>query len=136
MTNQRGAVVTGLGVTSALGSTVEDFWRNLLGGKSGFRLVEDLALPKRGCRIAAEVVYSIKGALGQTGAVTPALQAIAAVLSIENKILPPTVNVAEQDARCQINLVRNSAIEFESEIVLSNAIGFSGFYYATTVVSK
>lgn len=37
-------------------------------------------------------VYSIKGALGQTGAVTPALQAIAAVLSIERKILPPTIN--------------------------------------------
>jgi 3-oxoacyl-[acyl-carrier-protein] synthase II len=81
-------------------------------------------------------VYSIKGALGQTGAVTPALQAIAAVLSIENKILPPTVNVAEQDARCQINLVKNSAVEFESEIVLTNAIGFGGFYYATTVFSK
>lgn len=81
-------------------------------------------------------VYSIKGALGQTGAVTPALQAIAAVLSIENRILPPTVNVAEQDARCQINLVKNSAVEFESDIVLTNAIGFGGFYYATTIFSK
>lgn len=48
--------VTGLGVASALGSTVREFWHNLLAGKSSFRLIQDLDLPKRGCRIAAEVL--------------------------------------------------------------------------------
>lgn len=84
-------------------------------------------------KVESVPVYSVKGALGQTGAVTPALQAIAAVLSIEHKMLPPTVNAEEQDARCEINLVTNSPVNFESKIVLTNAIGFGGFYYASTV---
>ena len=53
---KKSIVVTGLGVASALGSSVEEFWQNLLAGKSGFRLVEDLNLPQKGCRIAAEVL--------------------------------------------------------------------------------
>src|SRR5262249_38928992 len=37
-------------------------------------------------------VHSVKSMLGQTGAATPALQAIAAVLSLERGCLPPTTN--------------------------------------------
>ena len=81
-------------------------------------------------------VHSIKGALGQTGAVTPALQAIAAALSIENGVLPPTVNTAEQDSRCEIYLIANTAQEFSVKTILTNAIGFGGFYYASTIFSK
>ena len=53
---QGSAAITGLGVASALGSSVEEFWQNLLAGKSGFRVVENIRLPKRGCRIGAEVL--------------------------------------------------------------------------------
>ena len=81
-------------------------------------------------------VHSIKGALGQTGAVTPALQAIAAILSIENNVLPPTVNACEKDARCPISLVTCKPLHHSTETILCNAIGFGGFYYASTIFSK
>jgi 3-oxoacyl-[acyl-carrier-protein] synthase II len=82
---------------------------------------------------SAAPVFSIKGALGQTGAVTPALQAIAAVLSLETGILPPTANTEDQDLRCQIKLVGKSPYKLTSKAILCNAIGFGGFYYASTV---
>lgn len=78
-------------------------------------------------------VFSVKGALGQTGAVTPALQSIAAVLSIENGILPPTANTNEKDVRCPIYLITGEPMEFSAKTILCNAIGFGGFYYASTV---
>lgn len=81
-------------------------------------------------------VHSIKGALGQTGAVTPALQAIAAVLSIENETLPPTVNTDELDGCCSIKLITGNPLEFPARIILCNAIGFGGFYYASTVFAN
>lgn len=89
-----------------------------------------------GARTSAVPVYSIKGALGQTGAVTPALQAIAAVLSIENETLPPTCNVEQQDDQCPVNLVTGAAKQHQSNIVLTNAIGFGGFYYAASICGK
>ncbi len=78
-------------------------------------------------------VFSIKGALGQTGAVTPALQAIAAVLSIENGILPATANTNEKDECCPINLIMGEPLAVSAQTILCNAIGFGGFYYASTV---
>jgi 3-oxoacyl-(acyl-carrier-protein) synthase len=65
--------------------------------------------------------------------VTPALQAIAAALSLEKGVLPPTVNSEARDARCPINLVKGETLKHESKFILSNAIGFGGFYYASSV---
>lgn len=81
------------------------------------------------------LVHSIKSMLGQTGAVTPALQAIAAVLSIEHGRIPPTINVTEQDEQCPINLVKEGR-EADVRNVLTNAIGFGGFYYASAVFGR
>lgn len=79
-------------------------------------------------------VHSIKSVLGQTGAVIPALQAIAASLAVEQGVLPPTMNVRQQDERCNIALVRDQAVAMPVRHVLANAIGFGGFYYASMVI--
>ncbi len=79
-------------------------------------------------------VHSIKGALGQTGAVTPALQAIAAALSIERGVLPPTRNLVAPDARVELDLVRDTARVAPLSSILCNAIGFGGFYYSALVI--
>lgn len=87
-------------------------------------------------RIMDVPIYSMKGALGQTGAVTPALQAIAAVLSIENGTIPPTCNVDNLDPKCSINLVRGESKRHPSKYVLANSIGFGGFYYSSLVFAS
>jgi 3-oxoacyl-[acyl-carrier-protein] synthase II len=89
-----------------------------------------------GNRVASTPVYSIKGALGQTGAVTPALQAIAATLMVENDVIPPTCNVDDLDPRCLLPVVTGTPKEMNCNNVLANAIGFGGFYYASLVFGK
>jgi len=81
-------------------------------------------------------VHSVKGAIGQTGAATPALQAVAAVLSVERGLLPPTVNAEAQDPRCAIRLVRGEPLATPVRTLLANAIGFGGHYYASLVFTE
>jgi 3-oxoacyl-[acyl-carrier-protein] synthase II len=80
-------------------------------------------------------VMSVKGALGQTGAATPALQAVAAVLSVERGLLPPTINADGLDPRCPIALVREPR-PIELGALLANAIGFGGHYYASLIFTR
>jgi 3-oxoacyl-[acyl-carrier-protein] synthase II len=80
-------------------------------------------------------VVSVKGALGQTGAVTPALQAIAAALSIEHGLLPPTRNHVEADPRVGLRVLREP-LAGPVEHVLCNAIGFGGFYHSSLVLGR
>jgi len=79
-------------------------------------------------------VWSMKGALGQTGAVTSALQVVAAVLSAERRLLPPTINVEHVDPRVKLSLVRGAPRPLGDGAILCNAIGFGGYYYSALVV--
>jgi 3-oxoacyl-[acyl-carrier-protein] synthase II len=81
-------------------------------------------------------VCSIKAGLGQTGAVTPALQAIAAALTVEHGLIPPTPNVDELDPRCPLAIVRGEALARPVEHVLAHAIGFGGYYFSAFVVGR
>ena len=38
--SKRRVVITGLGVVSSIGIGVEDFWKNLIAGKSGISIIE------------------------------------------------------------------------------------------------
>jgi 3-oxoacyl-[acyl-carrier-protein] synthase II len=80
-------------------------------------------------------VYSMKGALGQTGAVTSALQTIAAVLAAEQRMLPPTANADEIDPRIKLRIVRGAPHRLGGGPILCNAIGFGGYYYSALVVA-
>lgn len=81
-------------------------------------------------------VYSLKGALGQTGAVTPVLQAIATAKTLSTGLCPPTLNCPNLDpAIGDFKLVRErTAGHFDHAI--THAIGFGGYYYAAQVWSR
>ncbi len=53
--NTRRVVVTGLGVMSALGQTVDDYWDGLVSGKSGVTPLSLKDIDAYPCRIGAEV---------------------------------------------------------------------------------
>ena len=55
MSKKRRVVVTGLGVVSPIGSTIEEFWKSLLEGKSGVRRLQCFDPTHFTCKIAAEV---------------------------------------------------------------------------------
>ena len=48
-------VVTGLGVTTALGITVEGFWENIFAGKCGIRLIEKVDVSDYQVKLAGEI---------------------------------------------------------------------------------
>ncbi len=85
---------------------------------------------------ATPPVFSIKGSLGQTGAVTPALSVTAAALACRDGILPPTVNCERPDPACAADIVRGASRPLaRGKAILCNAIGFGGQYYASMVVA-
>lgn len=54
--NERRVVITGIGVVSPLGNNKDDFWKNLVAGKSGIRTIQSMDTTKYACKIAGEVV--------------------------------------------------------------------------------
>ena len=54
MTKRR-VVITGLGVVTPCGIGVDNFWKNMLEGKSGVSLIERIDTEKQAVKIAAEI---------------------------------------------------------------------------------
>jgi 3-oxoacyl-[acyl-carrier-protein] synthase II len=54
--SERRVVVTGIGVVSPIGNNKNDFWKNLIEGKSGIRRIESMDTSAYDCKIAGEVV--------------------------------------------------------------------------------
>ncbi|MGP8065728.1 MAG: beta-ketoacyl-[acyl-carrier-protein] synthase family protein [Acidimicrobiales bacterium] len=71
-------------------------------------------------------VTSIKGVTGHSLGAAGALEAIAAVLSIENGLIPPTAGLEEQDPEIHLDIVTGAARAFTPGPVLSNSFGFGG----------
>ena len=55
MLKKRRVVITGMGVVSPLGNSVDKFWSSLIAGESGVRLLKDPELAKFSTKIAATV---------------------------------------------------------------------------------
>ena len=54
--SERRVVITGIGVVSPLGNNKDDFWKNLIAGKSGIRRIQSMDTTAYDCKIAGEVV--------------------------------------------------------------------------------
>ena len=83
-------------------------------------------------RLAVSSTKSMTGhLLGAAGAV----EAIAVALALQNGILPPTMNLDNPDAECDLDFVPNQAREQQVDIALSNSFGFGG-HNATLVFKR
>ena len=60
--------------------------------------------------------------LGAAGAV----EALACIKALEEGIIPPTINLKEQDELCDLNCVPNTAVKADITLALSNSLGFGG----------
>jgi 3-oxoacyl-[acyl-carrier-protein] synthase II len=69
--------------------------------------------------------------LGAAGA----MEAAACVLAIERGLIPPTINLDDQDPECDLDYVPNRARQAEVEVAVSNSFGFGG-HNATLVITK
>ncbi|HJX25865.1 MAG TPA: beta-ketoacyl synthase N-terminal-like domain-containing protein, partial [Chthoniobacterales bacterium] len=55
MNTDRRVVITGLGVVTPVGNTVETFWKNLTEGRSGIGKIQAFDTSDYDCQIAGEV---------------------------------------------------------------------------------
>lgn len=73
--------------------------------------------------VAISSTKSMHGhALGGTGAI----EAILGIKTIENGVIPPTINLENTDDECDLDYVRNKARVSEVNSVMSNSLGFGG----------
>jgi len=79
-----------------------------------------------GSRYKAIPVSSIKSMLGHTMGAASALEAIACTLTIQNDIIPPTINFETPDPECDIDCVPNHARKSTVRVALNNSYAFGG----------
>jgi 3-oxoacyl-[acyl-carrier-protein] synthase II len=71
-------------------------------------------------------VSSTKGYYGHALGASGAIEAAICALSIEHEWLPPTVNLTEPDAACDLDYIPSSGRPARVEHVLTNSFGFGG----------
>ncbi|UCC94280.1 MAG: beta-ketoacyl-ACP synthase II [Candidatus Omnitrophota bacterium] len=80
-------------------------------------------------------VSSTKSMTGHTLGAAGAMEFITCLLSLRNKLIPPTINYENPDPECDLNYTPNKAVELDVETCLSNSLGFGG-HNATLLVKK
>jgi nodulation protein E len=71
-------------------------------------------------------VSSTKSMHGHAQGAAGALEAVATVLALENRLIPPTASFTEPDPECDLDVVPNTARAAEPEYAISNTFGFGG----------
>lgn len=72
------------------------------------------------------VVSSTKSVTGHLLGAAGAIEAIASVLAIQNKYVPPTINYTTPDPECDLNYMPNKGESRDIMVVMSNSLGFGG----------
>lgn len=81
------------------------------------------------------LISGTKSMTGHSLGATGAIEAIITIKTITDGIIPPTINLLEQDDDCDLNYVPNHAVQHDVTYALSNSIGFGG-HNATLVFKK
>lgn len=71
-------------------------------------------------------VSSTKGHVGHALGASGALEIIFCVQAIQNGLIPPTINLENQDPACDLNYTPNVPQQRECRYALSNSFGFGG----------
>jgi len=69
---------------------------------------------------------STKSMTGHLLGATSAIEAVYTIMALNDSILPPTINIFNQDPECDLDYVANTARNKEIKVALSNSFGFGG----------
>ena len=71
-------------------------------------------------------VSSTKSTTGHMIGAAGAAEAIFTILALRDQVIPPTINLENQDPECDLDYTPNEAREARIEIAISNSFGFGG----------
>jgi len=71
-------------------------------------------------------ISSTKSMTGHMLGAAGAAEAVAAVMALQNGIVPPTIGYKEPDEACDLNYTPNRCVRTELELSLSSSFGFGG----------
>ena len=90
--------------------------------------VETVAIKKALGEESARRAYvsSTKSMTGHMLGAAGAIEALACIFALNEGVIPPTINLNEQDEACDLNCVPNKAVNADISLALSNSLGFGG----------
>ena len=71
-------------------------------------------------------ISSIKGSVGHMLGAAGAAEAVATVLALKHGVVPPTINLDEQDPECDLNYTPNTPVQAPLTMAISDSLGFGG----------
>ncbi len=93
-----------------------------VGDKNETAAIKALFNGKENCPL----VSSTKGQIGHCLGAAGAIEAIFAIKALNEGIIPPTINIENQDPECDLDYVANVARKAQLTTVMSNNFGFGG----------
>ncbi len=72
------------------------------------------------------VVSSTKSMTGHLLGAAGGIEAIFSILALRDQVVPPTINLDNQDPQCDLDYVANTAREMKLNVTMSNSFGFGG----------
>jgi 3-oxoacyl-[acyl-carrier-protein] synthase II len=71
-------------------------------------------------------ISSTKSMLGHMLGAAGGIEAVLTALSIRHRIAPPTINLDNPGAECDLDYVPNTARDMNIDVAISNSFGFGG----------
>ncbi len=71
-------------------------------------------------------VSSTKSMTGHMLGAAGAAEAIASILALKEGVIPPTINLQQQDPECDLNYTPNQPAKVQADLAISNSLGFGG----------
>lgn len=94
-----------------------------LNDKFEARAIKDLF----GAHTKKLVITATKSMIGHSLGAAGALESVATILAIRDKIVHPTINLEDPDPECEgLDMVRGNSRKLEIDFALSNSLGFGG----------
>ncbi|MBP3852200.1 MAG: beta-ketoacyl-ACP synthase II [Erysipelotrichaceae bacterium] len=89
--------------------------------------IETMAIKKVFKEKANDVfISSTKSMTGHMLGAAGALEALVCLLVLNNGVIPPTINLNQQDEECDLNYIPNQAVQANISLAISNSLGFGG----------